>query len=114
MALYLNGNKLQYGAGGGHNYSEQEQVVGTWIDGSTVYEKTFIFSEIAIPKETWTTVVDVSTLNIDRLVSVFGNGSGASQVASVNAFNDNGNLKVFLSFAWGMTSITIRYTKLST
>ena len=45
MALYLNGNKLQYGAGGGgHNYSTQEQVVGTWIDGSTVYEKTYIFS----------------------------------------------------------------------
>lgn len=97
-----------------HHYSETEQVVGTWVDGSTVYEKTFIFSEIAIPKETWTTVADVSTLNIGRLVSVFGNGSGASQVASVNAFNDSGNLKVFLSFAWGMTSITIRYTKLST
>lgn len=97
-----------------HHYSEDEQVVGTWIDGSTVYEKTFIFSGITIPKETWTTVANVSTLNIDRLVSVFGNGSGASQVASVNAFNDSGNLKVFLSFAWGMTSITIRYTKSST
>ena len=97
-----------------HHYSEDEQIVGTWIDGSTVYEKTYIFSEIAIPKEAWTTVANVSTLNIDRLVSVFGNGSGASQVASVNAFNDNGNLKVFLSFAWGMTSITIRYTKSST
>ena len=108
MALFLNGKKL---SGEPHNYSTDEQIVGTWIDGSTVYEKTFIFSEISIPKETWTTVADVSTLNIDRLVSVFGNGSGASQVASVNAFNDNGNLKVFLSFAWGMTSITIRYTK---
>ncbi len=96
-----------------HHYSEDEHIVGTWVDGSTVYEKTYIFSSITIPKETWTTVADVSTLNIDRLVSVFGNGSGASQVASVNAFNDNGNLKVFLSFAWGMTSITIRYTKTS-
>ena len=25
-----------------HNYSTQEQVVGTWIDGSTLYEKTYI------------------------------------------------------------------------
>ena len=27
-------------SGGGHNYSTDEQIVGTWIDGSTVYEKT--------------------------------------------------------------------------
>jgi hypothetical protein len=28
------------GGGGGHNYSTEEQVIGTWIDGSTLYEKT--------------------------------------------------------------------------
>ena len=45
MALYLNGNKLQYGADG-HNYSTQEQAVGTWIDGSTIYEKTIDFGAL--------------------------------------------------------------------
>ena len=49
MALYLNGNKLQYGSGGsGHNYSTSEQVVGTWIDGSPVYEKTYHNSSVTI------------------------------------------------------------------
>lgn len=39
-------NKAVYEAlnssGGGHVYSTEEQVVGKWIDGSDVYEKTFV------------------------------------------------------------------------
>ena len=41
MALFLNGKKL---SGEPHNYSTDEQVVGTWIDGSTLYEKTISFT----------------------------------------------------------------------
>lgn len=35
-------------SGGGnysHTWSTTEQEIGTWIDGSTVYEKTFVFNE---------------------------------------------------------------------
>lgn len=35
---------LADGGGGGHTYSTQEQVVGKWIDGSTVYERTVIIN----------------------------------------------------------------------
>lgn len=28
-------------SGGGHNYSTDEQKIGTWIDGKTLYERTF-------------------------------------------------------------------------
>ena len=37
-----------------HHYSTEEQVVGTWIDGSTLYERTFDKSSVALPDETWT------------------------------------------------------------
>jgi hypothetical protein len=33
-------------SGNGHTYSTTEQVVGTWIDGSPVYEKTFNFTAV--------------------------------------------------------------------
>lgn len=65
-------NKLQvgstiYGVSGGggssHNYSLNEQVVGTWVDGSTVYEKTFVFTPTAYDID-----IDVSSLNIDKLI----------------------------------------------
>ena len=42
------------GAGSGHNYSTTEQVVGTWIDGSTLYEKTFDLSSVSLTDYTWT------------------------------------------------------------
>ena len=35
---------LKFGGSNGHNYSTTEQVVGTWIDGSTLYEKTYTYS----------------------------------------------------------------------
>lgn len=36
-------NANESGGGSGHNYSTTEQVVGTWIDGKTLYEKTFTY-----------------------------------------------------------------------
>lgn len=39
-ALIYDGAKWVNGDGTRHNYSTTEKVVGTWIDGSTIYEKT--------------------------------------------------------------------------
>ena len=36
---------IKYGSSNSHNYSTNEQAVGTWIDGSTLYEKTIAISE---------------------------------------------------------------------
>lgn len=49
QVLMYNGSsqKWENGSGSsssGHNYSTSEQVVGTWIDGSILYEKTYIFT----------------------------------------------------------------------
>ncbi|MBO4520697.1 MAG: hypothetical protein J5787_05770 [Alphaproteobacteria bacterium] len=48
-ANFLCGNGAWMPAGGGgggssHNYSTSEQVVGTWIDGKPVYEKTIYYA----------------------------------------------------------------------
>lgn len=66
-------NKLQVGAtiysvsggggGGSHNYSLNEQAVGTWTDGATIYEKTFIFTPTAYDID-----IDISSLNVDKLI----------------------------------------------
>lgn len=37
-----------------HHYSTDEQVIGTWVDGSTLYEKTYIFDTvISLSSNTW-------------------------------------------------------------
>ena len=39
-------NSKQYAGGGDyHEYSTAEHIVGTWIDGSTLYEKTYVFGK---------------------------------------------------------------------
>lgn len=70
-------NKLQvgstiYGVSGGgssgHTYSTNEQIVGTWIDGSTVYETTFdLGSDITISYNSWTTLT-VQMLNLGGII----------------------------------------------
>lgn len=33
--------------GEAHHYSTEEQVIGTWVDGKTLYEKTYVFNNVA-------------------------------------------------------------------
>ena len=42
------------GGGSSHTYSTTEQVVGTWIDGKPVYEKTYALNGFQINQQ-WTT-----------------------------------------------------------
>jgi len=44
MSLYIDGRRT-VGGNSMHNYSTSEQIVGTWIDGSTLYEKSFYSSD---------------------------------------------------------------------
>ena len=39
------------------HYSENEHVIGTWIDGSTLYEKTLYYSSISASKTDWTQLI---------------------------------------------------------
>lgn len=39
------------GGGGGHTYSTTEQIIGTWIDGKTLYEKTIYAAQLAGPSD---------------------------------------------------------------
>lgn len=96
------------------HYSEDEHIVGTWIDGSTIYEKTFEFStEINISANTWTTIVsDVSALNIGKLVFSSAQANPMA-TAALNIMMENNALKTFIPFAYTVKSITIRYTKSS-
>lgn len=61
---------VHLGEGGSnmHEYSTEEQIVGTWIDGRPVYEKTFDFSN----PETGDTILNHGIENLDTLVSVIG------------------------------------------
>ena len=58
-------------SGGGVNYSLTEQVIGTWIDGKPLYQKTF---KISLDGVTLNTNIDYNhnVSNIDNVVDFFG------------------------------------------
>ncbi len=51
------------------HYSTTEQVIGTWIDGSTIYERTFdIGSSLTISNNSWTRSSIPVPTNIDKII----------------------------------------------
>ncbi len=102
-----------------HNYSTAEQIVGTWIDGSTLYERTFELSSMITIGTDWSStgitltgadkIVDVVVYRIDTLgefmVSVSLNTS-TKAVSLLTLWNG-------VELSAGST-ITLRYTKATT
>ena len=106
-----------------HNYSTAEQVVGTWIDGSTLYEKTIEKVVTCGSEQTIISTTDIP--NLDKIITVDGSFGGAplTYYDSANyrsyVFVDNSNhaLKGYIKFDNTPTMnsyFIIRYTKAST
>lgn len=106
-----------------HNYSTEEQVIGTWIDGKPLYRKT-----IKIENVTASSHVDLTSLNIENLCAnkirgnetqygiIFGNfcwnnGSKAF-FTQYSPFGNDSNLYYNLSnVSFSYLEFTIEYTK---
>lgn len=70
-------------SGGGHTYSTTEQVVGTWIDGSPVYEKTQYISALPSSVGDWVNYPH-GISNFDRLISVSATAYNANIPQQLN------------------------------
>ena len=98
------------------HYSTSEKVIGTWLDGKTLYEKTVVFgTQLTISSNTWTdtellksgidNIVEITTMNTDGTTwSSVGCRARASTSSYVQLFNTR-NADISIKY------ITIRYTK---
>lgn len=93
------------------DFSTSEKVVGTWIDGKPIYQKTF--NEIALPVtssvHTWNdyTLQDLTSLNLDTVVSMDGLYRDRYDLNTTLLTTDNEN-----KFAtWVNSTKTILYSK---
>lgn len=59
--------KWSNNGGPAHHYSTSEQVVGTWIDGKTLYEKTFYIENLPYSAATLA-IADLSEMNVDKVI----------------------------------------------
>lgn len=105
------------GGGGGHNYSTTEQVIGTWIDGKTVYEQVIEFSSpIDVSYNSWTstTIENIYGTIID-CVGISGTGSSlGSLMANIGGVQYLQLLTPRNSNLVTVAKLIIRYTKSST
>lgn len=112
------------GGGGGHTYSTTEQVVGTWIDGRDVYEKTFQ-STTPSTVNTVSIIEDISSLNVDVPILLTGNVGNVPINWRLDASNEVicfvNSAKTGIAMQIANSSLieidcflTLRYTKSST
>ena len=109
-------------SGGGHTYSTSEQIVGEWIDGSTIYEQTIYVD--SFPNNTSKDLTTPANLNL--LIDSFGFMKSKLQTGyfrtlpfAAGGTNDvridlnGGTLRAVTFSDWSSYDgyITIRYTK---
>jgi hypothetical protein len=99
----------------GHVYSTEEQVVGTWIDGGDVYERTVTGLSINLSSSDWTTISGISIQNISRLIDVKYYRSSDSAVGYSLGKVSGNSVQLFpLGESLANADIlTIQYTKTS-
>ena len=73
-------------------YSDTETVCGTWIDGKPIYRKVF---NITSPQQSNTDYVDVSSLNIDKVVNLTGFYKNSSGFFPIPLYDSASSYAVF-------------------
>lgn len=106
-----------------HIYSTSEQIVGEWIDGKNVYEKTFWLTSRIDVKNDYTTVLisNINTYNIKNIISAIGyDNNGGTDLQKVwylagglDFLISNNKLIVYTQTnnMYKLVGYTLRYTK---
>lgn len=101
-------------------YSTDEQIVGRWIDGKPLYQKTYYFATPIAVTTSLTTLATVTDLSIDKLVdsvagiaSTTGGEEWVWDCFLVKLTSDKTTLQARIptNDALGTDHITIKYTK---
>jgi hypothetical protein len=116
--IMFNGESYTGGTGdGGHTYSTTEHVVGTWIDGKPIYEKSYPITNTNISTG-WNILIN-NVSDIDTFVSGECVLSDSSYDYSwEGSYHHNGDIAIYNFLGGDISSangyVTIRYTKSST
>lgn len=106
-----NGGKSNY-----HKFSTEEQVVGEWINGDKIYEKTFYFEDpLSIGGSGWTYVADVPYMKklIQSFNSIgYGGGKADYGLRTEEYWKIvNSKLYIWSTYALVLESVVLHYTK---
>lgn len=120
--MILNGKEYAGSGSEWHEYSTDEKVVGKWIDGKSIYEKTFHITSI-VANDNWQNIENVSLkllIDFDIIPTINGNTSGketsfnsSRNTPQIQGVASSGVLRYALVSGTGITEfyLTARYTK---
>lgn len=95
------------------NYSTDEQVVGTWIDGKPIYQKTIQVNG-SFASEEWNTVYTATGLNIKKIILGYVYNTNLISVPVATKFISSSNAVQIFYLGMGTLTVdilTIQYTK---
>ena len=111
---------MPYGVGGGSslvNYSTEEQVIGKWIDGRDLYQKTYDITGISINANTWYDYI-IDNTGIDFVTKIEGYrvSSGKTQTYPMNQYKTSDASLQGCTFLYNadLPAIAIRPTSANT
>lgn len=118
--MVLNGKEYAGSGSEWHEYSTDEKIVGKWIDGKPLYEKTFVYDNVSKIESRQTYIAGLT--NIKRLIRLEGTihensffcvpySNGAVSFGII--INANGDFETKGNDSWLNSDLTIvvRYTK---
>lgn len=103
-----NANESGGGGGGGESYSTSEQTIGTWIDGSTLYQRTYDCG--ALPNKSGDLTVAHNISDLDKIIAISGCAISSSMfftLPHVANSSINDQITIFAD----TTDITVRVGK---
>ena len=95
------------------NYSTEEQVIGTWIDGKNIYRMVVEFpNKISLTSNSWTTIT-ISNLNAEKIIScnMIGANNGMAIPIACQAIEDGISVLNERNATYSVSGIILEYTK---
>lgn len=90
------------------DYSTTEKIVGTWIDGKPIYQKTIDFG--TLPNNT-TKSVNHNISNIDTIVNIFGISKNSSTQGALPLPHVGGALTDMIQMVGSLTQVSVTTSK---
>ena len=95
------------------DYSAEETVIGTWIDGKPIYRKVIVLPQyVNLPVNAWQNITNVSSLSINYLLNAIAYTDETWVWTGFLTRIINGNLDVYNGItSWNIKTLVIEYTK---
>ena len=96
-----------------HNYSTEEHIVGTWINGKTIYEKTFIISDFDFSQSKDFTNDIFTEIELIIDAKMYDTTSSTVRFVHVDARKISSNtIRLYNKDSWSsIDTYTLQYTK---